>query len=159
VERRLEGLDLAPHPRSPIVWRFRYGDAAERSREAQTAAAGLSHEAQPFGREAQTASGGCLLNVVGWLEGGLVSVSTNGTLYVRESGSEAKALYLPGPAVHVDLRPKPPRILQAEGRKEPLFPDTWPKDAVRQVIRRRLRTVIVLAKETLLAELDGGTPP
>ncbi|MFI5399644.1 MAG: hypothetical protein ACHQZQ_01155 [SAR324 cluster bacterium] len=130
TERRPVGLELSPHPRSPIVWRFRDGDLH-----------------------------GSLLNVAGWLEGGLVSVSTRGTLYVRTVGGEARALYLPGPAVHVDLGPKPPRTLAAGERNTPLFPDTWPKTAVRQVIRRRLRTVIVLAEDTLLAELDGKTPP
>jgi hypothetical protein len=126
AERRADGIELSPHPRSPIVWRFRDG-----------------------------AAGGLLLNVPGWLEGGMVSVATSGTLYVRTSGSGAQALYFPGRAVHVELGPKPPRTLPTEGRKVPLYPEAWPKNVVRQVIRHRLRTVIVLAEEALLAELGG----
>ena len=85
----------------------------------------------------------------------MVSVATTGTLYVRTAGGEAQALYFPGHSVHVDLGPKPPRTLPVEGRKVPLVPPSWPKHAVRQVIRHRLRTVIVLAEAALLADLAG----
>ena len=129
VERRPEKLELTPNPRSPIVWRFRDGDLRGR-----------------------------LLNVVGWLEGGLVSVSSAGTMYVRTAGNEAQALYFPGHAVHVELGPKPPRVQTAAGRRQPLFPATWPAHAVRQVIRRRLRTIVVLAEDALLAEFDAKKP-
>lgn len=88
----------------------------------------------------------------------MVSVATGGTLYVRGAGGEAQALYFPGHSVHVDLGPKPPRSLPVEGRKVPLVPPHWPRPAVRQVIRHRLRTVIVLEDEALLAELGGANP-
>ena len=98
---------------------------------------------------------GRVLNVVGWLEGGMVSMSTNGTLYLAGSGESTKALYMPGHGQHVDLGSKPPRTLPANGRKKPLFPDAWPRSAIRQVIRRRLKTIVVLSQEALFSELNG----
>ncbi len=128
-ERQPARLDLMPGPRSPIVWRF---------------------------REQEGGAPGRLLNVVGWLEGGLVSVSTRGTLYLRKDKGGTLALYLPDAPKRVELGTKPPKILSPEGRKKPLYPDTWPKHAVRQAIRYRFRTIVVLDADALLAELRSG---
>jgi hypothetical protein len=122
--RRPERLELSPDARAPVVWRFRDADLSGR-----------------------------LLSVVGWLDGGLVSVSTAGTLYVAASGGEARALYLPGAGQTVTLGKSPPRTLVTDGRKKPLYPPEWPAGAVSCVIRRRLRTIVVLAKDAMLAEL------
>lgn len=121
-------LDLSPTPRSPVVWRYR----------------------DPDGRE------GRLLNVVGWLDGGLVSVSTRGTLYLRKGGGMDLALYLPEAPKRVELGPKPPKVLSPEGRKKPLVPPQWPKEAVRQVIRYRLRTILLLNEDLLVDDLRNS---
>jgi len=129
TERRPDRLELSPDARAPIVWHFRDGDLSGR-----------------------------LLNVLGWLNGGLVTMSTQGTLYVHQNGGEVSALYLPGIRHPVDLGPKPPRTLSPDKRKRPLYPQTWPPTAVHQVIRRRLRTIVVLSQDALLGELTGAPP-
>lgn len=129
-ERQPVRLELIPGPRSPVVWRFREQERGEPGR---------------------------LLNVVGWLEGGLVAVSTRGTLYVRKDKGGTLALYLPDAPKRVELGTKPPKILSPEGRKKPLYPQTWPKHAVRQTIRHRFRTIVVLDADALLGELRGGS--
>jgi hypothetical protein len=125
AELRLAKLDLVPEKRSPIVWRFREG-------------------------EGET---GRLLNVLGWLEGGMVSVSTRGTLYFKKTESGPLALFLPDTPKRLELGNKPPKTLSPDGRKKPLYPLSWPRQAVQRVIRHRLRTIVVLDADALLDEL------
>jgi hypothetical protein len=127
-ERQVARLDLRPEPRAPLVWRF---------------------------HDPEAGTSGRLLNVAGWLDGGLVSVSTRGTLYLRRVGRESLALFLPDAPKRIALGDKPPRTLATAGRRKPLFPDAWPKEAVRQVIRHRFRTIAVLDAEALLKALGG----
>jgi hypothetical protein len=130
-ERHVARLDLRPDPRSPIVWRF---------------------------HDRESGDSGRLLNVAGWLEGGLVSVSTRGTLYVRRTPRGTLALFLPDAPKRVILGDKAPRSVPTEGRRNPLFPEAWPNGAVRLVIRHHLRTLVVLDVEALLHELHGSSP-
>lgn len=94
-----------------------------------------------------------MLNVVGWLEGGMVSVSTRGTLYLCKGESGRLAVYLPDPPKRIQLGPKAPVTLSQDGRKKPLYPRTWPRQAVHLVIRHRLRTIVILDTDALLKEL------
>ncbi len=118
-------LELIPEKRSPVVWQYR-------SDEGET---------------------GRLLNVLGWLEGGMVSVSTRGTLYRKRGERGPLALFLPEAPKPLDLGAKPPKTLSPDGRKKPLYPAAWPKQAVQRVIRHRFRTIVVLDADTLLNEL------
>jgi len=124
--RPSRGLELSPTPRSPIVWRYRDPDDGSQGR---------------------------LLNVVGWLNGGMVSVSTRGTLYLHQGGGTDLALYLPEAPKDIELGPKPPKVLSPQGRKKPRVPPQWPKEAVPQVIRHRFRTILLLNEDLLLDEL------
>ncbi len=128
-ERRSTRLDLSPTPRSPLVWRYRDPKGGDQGR---------------------------LLNVVGWLDGGLVSVSTRGTLYLRKGGGTTLALYLPEAPRRVDLGTKAPRILSPAGRKKPLIPPAWPKEVVRQAIWHRFRTILVLNEDMLVEDLRNS---
>jgi len=122
-------LELSPTSRSPVVWSY---------------------------RDPKDGGQGRLLNVAGWLNGGMVSVSARGTLYLRKGGQAALALYLPESPKRIALGKKPPQVLSPEGRKEPLFPPRWPKNVVRQAIGHRFRTIVLLDEDLLFEELRNS---
>jgi hypothetical protein len=129
---RPTGCRLDPIDGFPVVWRF---------------------------TEGQGGQSGVVLNVLGFLNGGAMSISSRGWLYETERDGHPVALFLPGGPKRMRLSETRYKVLTAEAGGAPLFPAAWPKEAVLRVIRVRFRTIIVLNAEFLLAQVPRLPPP
>jgi hypothetical protein len=127
---RPTGCRLDPIEGFPVVWQFTEGKG---------------------GRS------GVVLNVLGFLNGGAMSISSRGWLYETERDGRQVALFLPGSPKRMRLSETRYKVLAPEPAGAPLFPAAWPKEAVLRVIRARFRTIVVLNAEFLLAQVPRLT--
>jgi hypothetical protein len=127
----LTGGRLDPIEGFPVVWRFTHPEG---------------------GRPA------VVINVLGLLNGGPISISTRGSLYEARDKGRLVGLFMPGAAKGYDLGAMRHKVLAPEKYKKPLYPTAWPKEAVAQVVRARFRTWIVLDPAWLLAQIHRLAP-
>ena len=127
----LSGGRLDPVDGFPVIWRFTPQDG---------------------GRPMQ------VLNVLGLLNGGAISISIHGTLYETRDRGRLTGLYLPGVPKTVTFGEKPPKVLSPEKYKKPLFPSSWPTEAVAQVVRHRFRPLVILEPSFFLAQIHRLAP-
>ncbi len=109
--------------------------------------------------EVEPGRGGAVLNVAGFLNGGTMSISSRGWLYEAERDGCSVALFLPGSPKRLHLGETRHRVLAPSPGGKPLVPESWPKEAVKQVIRVRLRTIVVLDAAFLLAQVPRLPAP
>lgn len=129
---RPTGCRLDPMEGFPVVWRYTM---------------------EPQGRQ------GVVLNVAGLLNGGPMSISSRGWLYEAEREGRLVALFMPGNPKRLRLGEVRHKVLAPETARTPLYPETWPKEAVQRVLRVRFRTIVVLSAEYLLAQVPRLPPP
>jgi hypothetical protein len=121
------GFQLQPVARSPILWSF---------------------------SDAHSGLQGRLLNVLGLLDGGVMSIAAAGLVYMLERGGETLGLYLPTVARTVQLPVQGLKEVNPAKTRKPLYPEQWPKAAVSRVIRYRLRSIAILDEAYLLRQFD-----
>lgn len=125
---RPTGYRLDPIDGFPVVWKF---------------------------TESQQGPSGVVLNVPGFLNGGAMSISSRGWLYETGRDGRSVALFLPGSPKRMRLSETRFKVLAAGPGGRPLFPEAWPKQAVKQVVRVRFRTIVVLDAEFLLSQVPA----
>jgi hypothetical protein len=103
---------------------------------------------------------GVVLNVPGLLNGGAMSISTRGWIYETQRDGGYVALFMPGNPKRMRLEETRHKVMDAESSRTPLYPAAWPKGAVRQVVRAKFSTIVILNDAYLLEQVPRqGAPP
>lgn len=120
----MEGCELSLDPGDAEVWQFRHAGASLHGR---------------------------LLNVAAFLHPGRVALNTRGRAYTVTRQDFTLALMFPGAPRRLHLDRVRHRVVQLDGRRP--YPEQWPRELVRQVIRTRFRTIVILNESFLLQQI------
>lgn len=121
----LEGFQLRPGNRDLTIWTF---------------------------TDPETGMEGRLLDVAGHLISPQVQLSSEGLAYLVRDHGRLLALHLPPHPKRLKLTEANYKVVHPKEGK-PLYPESWPKSLVVQVIRSWLYRVVILDEKYLLARL------
>ena len=102
---------------------------------------------------------GVVLNVPGLLNGGTMSISARGWIYETQRDGGYVALFMPGNPRRLALESTRHKVVAQESSRVPLYPATWPKGAVQQVVRAKFANIVILDTAFLLEQVPRQPAP